>query len=365
MSNIIFIDFILIIYIFEFINNCTTAKIISLFMGSFVFYLLLYNVTYNSDWDNYETMYYFFERPNDFLFNYIAGIFSSKGLEYSFVYKFHILLMGTSFVYFASRFSYLNVFAVISIYLLYQIIPLSNQIRYYVAFSFFLIAVYNLIVSKKMGLFYIFAILSILSHLAILLMYPFIYFYYKYKGKQYYKCLVSYSIVLAIFLYALSSVIFTNLFHFGEYFDERLLSSLRGGIFSFLIWLLWLLLILKTNERLVVSTSNSIEIDIKYQFLYKLSIYPIIFIPTSLVIQIIGHRTILASIIVWVTYVLYSLTYESSLNNRLRSMTIFLCLVWLTFYYQYILPTYLFGVSGTDLVEELIKYNESLNFLFL
>jgi len=346
------------IYSFEIFKDYLIIKFISLILGAFIFYALLYNVTYNSDWDMYDAIFMGHTQSNDFLFNFISGAFSDKGYDYSSVYKLHIFLIGVGFFYFISRNSYSSVFGVIATYLLFQFVPVSNQIRYYVAFSFFLIAVYNLIVSRKKGFFIVFAFLSVLSHSTIFLMYPFLYFYYYTNNENYIRKLIVYSFVLAGIFYFISFVSFIFSFHFGSYFEEGFLSSISGGLLNNFIWLFWFLFIFKVNKRLMETYSTQIESDVKYQFFYKLSFYCILFFPVSIVLQVLAHRYIAASLIVWLTFYYYSLNYEESLRNRLLSKSLLLLLISATFLYMYLLPVYLLGISTTEVVFELFLFNK-------
>lgn len=349
--------YLVFIYSFEVFKDYSISKITSLLFGGFVFYLLLYNVTYNSDWNMYDAIFMGHTQSNDFLFNFISSTFSDKGYDYSSVYKLHIFLIGVGILYFVSRNSYSNVFGIITTYLMFQIVPVSNQIRYYVAFSFFLIAVYNLIVSRNRGLFIVFAFLSVLSHSAIFLMYPFLYFYYYTYNENYIRKLIVYSFVLAGFFYFISFVGFIFSFHFGSYFEEGFLSSISGGLLNNFIWLFWFFFIYKINKRLMETHSSELESDVKYQFFYKLSLYSILFFPVSILLQVLAHRYIAASLIVWLTFYYYALNYEESLRNRLLSLSLFLLLISATFFYMYFLPVYLLGISTTEAVFELFLSN--------
>lgn len=346
------------IYIFELFQDNFINKIFSLLLGSFVFYVLLYHVTYNSDWEMYEAIFRGETASGDMMFNFISESFSSKGYDYSSVYKLHIFLIGAGFIYFASRNTYSNVFGIITTYLVFQLIPVSNQIRYYVGFSFFLIAIYNLLVSKNRIVFFVFSILSLLSHSAILLMYPFLYFYYYTNKEKYIQKLILYGFVLAGFFYFIFLVGFVFSFHFGSYFDNDFLSSFSGGIFNNFIWLLWFLFIYWINKRLVETNSEPLESDIMYQFLYKLSLYSLLFLPVSIVLQVLSSRYIQASFIVWVSFFYYSLNYELSLKKRLVSISFFLLLIVITFIYVYILPSFLLGKSATEDVFDLFLSNQ-------
>lgn len=346
------------IYSFETFKDYLLSKLTSLLLGVFVFYALLYNVTYNSDWDMYDAIFMGHTQSNDFLFNFISETFSDKGYDYTSVYKLHIFLIGIGFFYFVSRISYSNVFGIITTYLLFQFVPVSNQIRYYVAFSFFLIAVYNLIVSRNKGLFIVFAFLSVLSHSAIFLMYPFLYFYYYTSNENYIRKLIVYSFILAGFFYFISFVGFIFSFHFGSYFEEGFLSSISGGLLNNFIWLFWLFFIYRINKRLMATNSTQLEYDVKYQFLYKLSFYCILFFPVSILLQVLAHRYIAASLIVWLTFYYNSLHYEESLRHRLLSISLFILLISSTFFYMYFLPNYLLGISTTEAVFELFLSNK-------
>lgn len=350
--------YLALIYCFEIFQHYSINKMVSLLLGGFVFYLLLYNVTYNSDWDMYEAIFRGDTESGDFLFNFISQTFSGKGYDYESVYKLHIFIIGVGFIYFASRNSYSNVFGIIATYLLFQIVPVSNQIRYYVAFSFFLIAVYNLIVSKNKVLFLVFGILSLVSHSAIFLMYPFLYIYYTTNSGVFIRKLILFSLVLASFFYFISFIGFIFSFHFGSYFETDFLSSFSGGLLNNFIWIFWIFFVYKINIRLEESNLSLIESDVKYQFLYKLSLYCIIFFPVSILLQILAHRYIAASLIVWISFFYYSLNYVESLKSRLLSISMFVLLISATFFYMYFLPIFLLGISTTEAVFELFLSNK-------
>ena len=144
-------------------------------------------------------------QSNDILFNIVADFFSSRGFEYEAVYQLHIVVMMLGFVYFISKFSFSYIFPVIFIYLLFQYIPLSNQIRYFVAFSFFLIASYMYIVEKNMLVFCFFLVLSLLSHIGILLMYPFL-LMRKIDSTVFLRKCLSYSLIIAILFFVIYRV---------------------------------------------------------------------------------------------------------------------------------------------------------------
>ena len=357
LYSLVFI--LILLYFFLGSGNKKLFNVLSALLGALVFYLFLFNVTYNSDWDNYESIFYGTSDVNDFLFNYLSNIFFVNRLDYSKLYQLHIVLMGLGFIYFASRFSYSAVFSIISIYLMFQLIPLSNQIRYYVAFSFFLIAAYNFIVTKNYIVFVVFAIISYLSHSGILSMYPFIYFFYAIKTDKFPLRMVVFSLFAGILLYALTRINFSFSNHMDDYLKNDI-SSLMGGIYNVIIWIFWLLFIYFNNKRLSILNAEAVDSDVKYQFLYKLSMYSIIFIPIGLIIQAFLQRYVLASIIIWLSYVFYSLKYEDSLVHQMKFATKFVFLFIASFLYIFVLPSFVFGTSSTVLIEELFMSNTSL-----
>jgi hypothetical protein len=342
------------------LKDSPLVKITGIILASILFYILLFNVTDNSDWGPYEDMFYGNKDSSDFLFNYLSNLFYKNRLDYSNLYQLHIALMGIGFIYFASRFNFSAVFSVITIYLMLQLIPLSNQIRYYVAFAFFLISAYNFIVTKNYIIFAIFATISFLSHSGILFMYPFIYLYYSIDSDIFLKKMIVFSLITGMSLYILVKIDFNFSNNLDFYLDSENVSSFMGGVYNILIWVFWLIYIYFNNKKLTMSSSYFLYSDVKYQFLYKLSLYSIIFIPIGLSIQIFAHRYVFASIIIWLSYIFYALEYENDLFQRIRSIIIFFLIVIASLFYVYILPTFVFGTSGTELVEELFMSNTTL-----
>jgi hypothetical protein len=324
--------------------------------------VFLFNVTTNNDWDIYESMFKGDIISNDLLFEIVSDYFTSRGEDFQAVYKFHILLMSIGFFFFISKFSKHIVFVTISLYVLFQIIPLSNQIRYFVAFSFFLLSAYEFVVKKNYITFLLFALISVFSHRGILLMFPFLYFSFVDIDKLL-KKLVIFSIILSgvfLVLYVIGMTIFS---HFANYFEEKMISSLSGGIFNNLIFLIWILLVYGYNKKLSAKYKNEIDSDEKYLFLYKLSIYSIIFFPPSIYLQIIGLRYIAPLFVVWIIYFLYSLNFYSEIKNRIKQLSILLFLSVFTFMYMYLIPEWLLGIMNFELVVDLIKSNTLLNSL--
>lgn len=358
---LIIILLLILIYSIELFQTAKYIKVFSFLLGLAVFYIALYNVTYNSDWDAYEAMFNGFTVSNDYLFNFISDFFNDRGHEYDSVYKFHIFLMSAGFLFFVSRFSNHNIFLVFLIYLIFQIIPISNQIRYFVAFAFFLVSIYQLIVVKDKVLFLVFCILSLFSHFAILLMYPFGFIFYFVRNDKLLKLLLYISFGFAILMLIISRIGLIYFSHFSAYFETEYISSISGGVFNNLILVFWLFFLIKRNNFLVSKYSSLIADDLRYQLLYKLSLYTIIFIPSGIFIQILSHRYVEASFIIWILYLLYTLGFEENYKSRLTQLSRFLILSIFTFMYKYLLPKYVLNYSEIELVIELFESNTLFN----
>ncbi|MEA4839384.1 MAG: EpsG family protein [Bacteroidales bacterium] len=368
LEIILILLFVCLLYSFEIFKHYSITKIISAFLGIIIFYLLLFNVTYNHDWNQYTSIYNGYIKSKDLLFGLLSNLFSNLGYKYVYLYRFHIFCIGLGLIYFISRFSFSYVFSVLSIYLLFQVVPLSNQIRYFLAFSFFLISVYSLI-CKQNKLGFIFGlILAVASHMGILLMYPFLYFYYKIDTKKYLGKIILCSIIITIIVlvfYSFALVLFPR---FSFYLGKKEISSFVGGLFNNFIWLFWYVFIIIRHRKLVnteaVMIGNNgkelkIEHDVKYNFLYKLSIYGGIFYPISFFIQILCNRFITPSIIVWAIYLMYSLKYENDFFEHIRLITKFLLVVIFTFVYMYILPGFL-GIENNKALFEIFRSNKDI-----
>jgi hypothetical protein len=361
MQFIIAFLFLILVLVFQIWKSHTVVKLFSLILGGFIFFLVLYNVTYNNDWDAYKAVFNGEIRSNDYLFNIISNTAAERGYDYESVYKFHIFLIGIFFFYFVSRSSYANIFAIITIYLLFQIVPVSNQIRYYLAFSFFLFAAYIQIIRRNHIVFVLFSLLSVLSHFGILLMFPFFYFYNKMNSSEFPPRLFLFGFIFGFFIFLIVSTDYALSTTYSSYLDFNSLSSLSGGLLNNSIWALWLLFIFHTNRRLEKHRCRELLRDEKYQFFYKLSFYCILFYPASFVIQILAHRYLASTILVWLTFYFYSLNYEVTKKSKLFSFLVFFSLISFTFFYVYYLPTILLGLSTTGALLLIFTSNEYFN----
>lgn len=337
-------------------------KFANVTFAAILFYLLLFNVTSNSDWQIYEHMF-LVENQRDLLFYFITIFVKHLGYEYPVVYKIHITLIGCGLIFFISRFSKNYLLIILTIILMFFIVQISNQIRYYLAFALFINSIYFLIVQEKKKYFLLFAVLSILSHFSILLLYLFLFFYYKFNLNKSIKITLLYAVVfLAVILSIDTLAFFGRLEYFNAYLQEDAQSTLIGGLFNTLIWIFWIALVFFRNRYL--SAYHSLENDKKYQFLYKVSLFPIIFVPTGMFMIVFASRYLMPFLIVWIIFFFYSMIYENN-KQRVKTILTFSFFVIITSFYYYILPQFLFDekIRVTQLMY-IVMSNTSINFLF-
>lgn len=368
LAVVFFVFLLSILILTEFIKKDALLKYIGITCAVLLLYMALYGVLHNGDWDAHKLIFLGeMEYPNAYFFSFVSSIFNALGYGFVSVYRFHIILIACGLILFVTKFQRSYIFPCIFIYLVFQIVPLSNQIRYYVAFFLFLNAIANLIVLRKIPSFYIYSILAISSHLGILLMYPFLYFYYNIK--KYERTILLAGVGLAgvfLLLWAVGSSLPFGFRRFEYYLSSDSFSSIKGGVFNVFIWCLWICYVWSIDQKIHRAHINTKE-DSKYNVLYKLSFYSVIFVPTGLFIQILAHRYIIASLIIGLCFCFYSLQYERDRWQRLRRVSLIALLFLVTFLYQYILPYSILTLKDTiseNVATRLLKSNENLQFIF-
>jgi hypothetical protein len=357
--------FVALVFMLEITKGFTLTKVLSLLLGGGVFYSVLYNVSFNTDWLGYELMFDGELEGTDILFNSMVVYAKAVGLKYDFIYKTHIVLMGIGFLYFVSRFSWSMIFAIISTYLLFQIVPVSNQIRYYLAYIATMLALYNLVVTKNRLNFILFAIFSLLSHTGVVLIYPFLLIYQRLNANQYFTIMFLASLIFGAFVFVFYNISLVVFSRFANYFSEDGVSTFFGGLFNNGIWIFWSFYLVWINRRLSREDDDALQEDNQYQFLYKLSMYPVLFYPISFFIQIASHRYIIASLLVWLIFIFYTLRYESTVGRQMWALSRFVLLVVISFVYFYLLPDYLLPKADTNPLLEIVLSNPVLLYFVL
>jgi hypothetical protein len=134
-------------------------------------------------------------------------------------------------------------------------------------------------------------------------------------------------------------------------------SSFLGGVYIFFPCIL-IAVINYFILKALIKNSPEIENDLKFQFLYKMSFFPYIFLGLAFFIQILGHRFIFSSLL----FQFLVLLYVTHFNVALRPRFIIYCLFYSVFFflYIYIIPSF---QSENFLWSETIKIFNSNSFI--
>lgn len=338
------------------------GKILYYFFSALLLLLVFYftlGVTDNAD--NFMFKYFY---ENDWekidpMFIFLMKIMNHFKYDYFDFYKVHLIVYTLSYFFFISRYTK-NIFYVFLVFFVLYYVPYVNQIRYYLAFPFFLLSIYYFIQNRNIFLFVLFTILAITSHSAIILLYGFIPLYYFISSKYFFKIIFSLSgfaflVVLVLFQLGIAQ----QIEHFGEYFKADKTSSVLGGIFNALPYFIYIAYLWIIDKRYRKRNLDFIN-DTTYLLLSKLSFYCIIFIPASFFVQVLGHRYVFPFIIVWMIYYLHVIRNETPIIKFFNFLVLAIVHIFVAFAI-YILPNYLFGESSYE--EELIKSMKSIEYI--
>ena len=310
--------------------------------------LLMYNYFYDKD-----------ITTTDFMFVILTKIFKFFNLQFLDFFKFHIILYTFAYYLFISKYTK-NIFYVFFVFIVLYYVPYVNQIRYYMAFPFFLLSIYYFFTRRNLFFFTICVVISVTSHSAITILYGFIPMYYFFSSKNFFKI----TFYTSAFAFIVVSILFQlgilqQIEHFGEYFDKGQTSSFLGGFFNAIPYIIYILYLwyLDSNYR---KTNIDFVNDKKYALLSKLSFFTIIFIPASFFVQIFGHRYVFPFQIIWIIFFLYIIRNKSPKEKFLHFLIAgFIHL--LVAYSIYILPYSVLGESFY--VDELQRAMGSIKYL--
>ena len=303
------------------------------------FCIFLFGIRYTDDWYGYL---YFFNNPEaspDLLFKYLSIYFDNNGFSYVDLFQFHVLAIGFCLSYFITRFSSYPIL-ILFCFLLIKFIPITNQIRYYLAFGFFLMSVYFFLISNNRIKAIFLFILAGLSHIIIIplfiitLIFP--------RIKKYTLKKLSYtfiiSSIISFIMYELIILLLTG--HFNTYTQDRFTTSIIGGFYLILpIIMVHIYIFYYYNN--ITKKIPVLKNDIKFKFLFILSVYTAPLLLLGFVNQIIVHRYVSIFSIVWFIYFIYPLSINQKGKQfiliRLFSLLLYLITV------TYFIPIVLFG----------------------
>ena len=277
-------------------------------LALWIFCFLLLGIRYTDDWYGYD---YFFENPEvapDLLFKYLAFYFGAIDLEYFKLFQFHILIIGICYSFFISRFSSFPIIILLS-FLLISFVPLVNQIRYFLAFGLFVVAVYYYLILKKKIRFLLLLLIAALSHLAITPLFIIFFIFNRLQNncvKKLSKVFMFSAIIIAVIYKLVMSTISGQ---FSAYVEADALSTFSGGCYL-TVPILIIYVFIFTYYRNICKRIPTLLNDFKFKVLFILSIYTSPLLLIGFTSQIIVHRYISVFTIVWLIYFLYPLSFH-------------------------------------------------------
>lgn len=307
--------------------------------------------------------YYFFKYDDDKtdpVFYWLTITFKKLHLNYTDLYRLHILLILSLYFFLISKFTK-NIFYIFLAYLILDNVHLVNQIRYYLGYPILMSGFYYLFIRKKYILSIALIIFALLCHSGLYFMLIFIPVYFFIPLKEYIK----YTLILSVIIFIVSLFIFnsslgTILNHFGNYFQKDNQSSFLGGLYNGIPYLIFTVFLLIQTLKLLRENPNVIE-DPKFVFLYKLSFFGIIFIPGSFIIQIIGHRYVMTLSIFWLIYYYLFFIKDQDAKLQLIRFSLISGIIFISSIFIYIIPYYLFGHSHfAEEFQNMIKSSDTL-----
>lgn len=333
-------------------------KVVYYFFGFIAVAVFLYyatQITYTADYDMYNSLYDWEFEDTDILFRNMVLSFKANSWGFHALFATHLAAYTLLYYFFVLKFNP-NAFYIVTMFIALMFVPYINQIRYFLAFAFFLFAAYYLLYNRKLILFALFAVLGFMSHSAIVVLYIYFLVYLFVPEKLYEKVLKFSTVILFVASYVVSKTAIVTYFeHFGGYMSDENQSSVLGGIFNILPVVAIVFPIYLLDRRYRGDRTNK-----TYIFLKKSTVFSVIMVPASIFIQIIGQRYVFPFLIIWIIFFLF-LIKDRSYPTRVRYIIFSYILIALVLYLQYGLAYVIFGESF--FVEELVKSIESIESL--
>ena len=363
----IIILFLFIIHLFfglliKNVRSRTLTFLINLSLFATIIYFTV-GITYTADWFMYSWIYDKGDDNRDFVFIELSKIFNSLNLEYESLFIFHILTSLLIYWFMISRFTR-NYFYVFLIYILLDYVHFTNQIRYYLGFPIMLTGYYYLFYKKKYIISVILISISLLCHVGLASILLFIPAFYLITLKNFIKYIFLASLVLALFVFLLmQGGLAIVLDHYDAYFSKEYDSSLIGGIFNGLPYMVYYVFLLIETPKLI--KKKNIADHPLYELIFKLAFFSLLFLPASFFLQIIGHRYIMPFAIFWIIFYLY-LIQDLPQKQKLFKMVFFGIIHFIAIFSIYILPDFVLPqnhfMEQVELTIQSIPYLKDLFF---
>lgn len=338
----------------EGIKNNRLVTALNSILNFLLLFIIIGSATFNNDWLAYEELFDGVKPTYDLFYIISFGFFHSLSLTYQDFYLWNQILIFLLLLFFVTRFTSKYLFLVVLAILVLAGPNLSILLRYYTAFAFFLVAIYNLKVSGNRFMGYLFFGLAFISHFGTIILLGIFLVYRYFTIEKTIKPVLAVALGLWFFKEILFGLLISlGIGSFVIYVDEE--STLNGGILAALPYFPWMFFVYWQHRKLL-KKNNNIKQDSKYIFLYQLSLFPFFFIVLGLFTQIVLHRYIEPFIILWCTFLCYSMRYEEKNLSRFFGGFRISALILVSFYFKYFLPLEILGSS-----EWLMHYIQILN----
>lgn len=294
-----------------------------------------WGLTYTADWEGYQLMYDGEINHRDILILYLTDYSVSHGLDFRTFYRFQCLLLTIAYL-FVFRKLHANALVMSIVLLLIEYVAVANQVRYFLAFPLSIIALYELVLNKRIVLYFSLTILAFFSHSSIVLLhlaFGLMYIINKYAPNKKY-ILVFFLNLLILFVLQRNSIMVDE--KYQTYFSQ--VASLKGSIYNSLTYILAFYLIVKRKRMLDKYNLKSEYLD----FLFVLTVCDYIFFFTGMTYQIISHRLLGSMLPVGIIYLIQT---DKMLSYKGHNEAYFLILFSLL--HTYIMPDLLGLVPHT------------------
>lgn len=360
-----FIIIIFLILISIFFTKYKLGRFAVFISTLLILYFVFLFITYTPDKKFYEFWIEFPEvsKNKEPAFQIIANYIRKNNLSYNFLHVTFVGIYSFVYVFFVSRLSK-NVFICTLLYIPLIFVFYGTQLRYFLGFYVVLLAFYYSYVRKNNIIAIVYFIAGVLCHYSLLFLLP-IYFLLKIDNHFFRRIVFIAMLIFASYL-SLTFIALKILSNsrFLQYLQGELVSSYEGGLFTFLPFIPLYFLIQK-YYLIRLRLNPDLKNDLKFTFLYKMSILPIIYLGIALTIQVIGHRFIMPSLIFPICLFLYKFENITSARVKISNVFFFIIVSLIMVVYQNF-ATGIF-LDKWDIVDEMAKMiasNKYLNYLF-
>jgi hypothetical protein len=355
--------YILVLFLFLFLiiqedlrKNDKYIAIINSLLNFLLLFIIIGSATFNNDWFVYELLYDEIKPTYDLFYILSFQLFRSFGLVYLDFYLWNQVLIFLLFLFFITRFTSKYLFFVVLVILIIASPNLSILLRFYTAFAFFLVSIYQFKINQNRSLGFVFLFFATISHFGTIIFVGIFAIFKYFNIERSIKSVLAVGLGLLLVKEILFSLLSSlGIGSFAIYITEEEASSLQGGIMALLPYIPWMIFIY-WQHRKVFRKNSAAQNDEKYVFLYKLSLFPFFLVFLSIFTQIIQHRYVEPFSIVWCIFMIYSLRYEDSKQKRFLGVVTIFLLILASLYLKYFLPLLLIGRS-----EWLLHYIQILN----